>query len=164
MISLVRSSPFLVTLACSCRYSIRCVDLARDLLSYAYSHATCLYNLEGHLAAQFGTPTGKKKKRMGPTNLDFITPGDSSTPSARIHRHDLASRTESSVYPIGVSLSPIVSKDEPYEILQTRVSERSRRDAMLSFAHPEQLSSHSRISKTDPITPAAVFCLQIIGR
>ena len=45
---------------------------------------------------------------------------------------------ESSVCPLGVSPSPLVSKDEPYENLQTRVSERSQRDAMLSLAHPER--------------------------
>ena len=61
----------LVTLACSCRYFICCVDLSRDLLSYACSYATCLYNLEGHLAALFGLarlPEKRKKERKKATD------------------------------------------------------------------------------------------------
>ena len=105
------------------------MDLFRDLLSYVCSYATCLYR----------TNIWKATWRLCLAEQTWMPsqPNDSSTPT-RIQSHDLGSHIGLSACLLGVSSSPVVSKDEPYENLQTRVSERSQRAAMLSLAHPER--------------------------
>ena len=108
--------------------------ISRDLLCYACRYVTCLYKptFGSCLSALFGTPPEYR------TNLDVVTTGDSVDLTA-VQNHDLGCHTGCSACLLGGSPCPVPSKnfDEPYENLQTRVSERSQRDAMLSLAHSE---------------------------